>query len=80
MPQIGFDPDREQRFQENRRLGSQMIVIGWILMGMNGLAFMFIFQEIRQGTDMWIIWCGVLGFIALFLIGLGTKKRRQIPE
>ncbi len=79
MPQIGFDPDREQRFQENRRLGSQLLTIGWILMAMNGIAGLFVFQDLRQGTHMWLVWTAVLGIIALALIAFGTMKRRQIP-
>ena len=78
MPQIGFNPEQEQHFQENRRLGSQLLTIGWILLGMNGIAAMFVFQDIREGTHMWLIWCAIIGIIALACIALGTMKRRQI--
>lgn len=77
MPQIGFDPAQEQRFQENRRLGSMMLVLGWILMGMNGIAGIFVFQDIREGTHLWLVWSAVVGIVALALIAFGTVKRRQ---
>ncbi len=80
MPQIGFNPDQEQRFQENRRLGSFMLVLGWILMAMNGIAGIFVFQTIREGSHMWLVWTAVVGIIALALIALGTIKRRQVPS
>lgn len=78
MPQIGFNPLQGQRFEENRRVGSLMLTIGWILLGMNGLAAMFFFQSIREGTKLWLIWGAVVGIIGLALIAIGTVKRRQI--
>ena len=78
MPHIGYNPAEEQHFQENRRLGSQLLILGWILMGMNGIAAMFVFQDIREGTHMWLIWSAVVGIIALALIAFGTIKRRQV--
>ena len=78
QPHIGFNPAEEERFQENRRLGSGMLVLGWILLGMNGIAAMFVFQDIREGTKLWLIWGAVVGIIGLALIAAGTIKRRQI--
>lgn len=78
MARIGFNPAEEQRFQENRRLGSQLLVIGWILLGMNGLAAMFVFQDIREGSHLWLVFGGVVGVIGLALITIGTIKRRQL--
>lgn len=80
VPHIGFSPAQEQRFQENRRLGSGLLTLGWILIGMNGLAAMFVFQDIREGTHLWLIWGAVVGIIGLALIAFGTIKRRQIPH
>jgi hypothetical protein len=78
MPQLGFNPAQEQRFQENRRLGSQLLTMGWILLGMNGLAAMFMFQDIREGTKLWLVSGAVVGVIGLALIAIGTIKRRRI--
>lgn len=78
MPQIGFSPAQEQKFQENRRLGSQLLTIGWILLGMNGLAAMLMFQDISEGTKLWLVSGAVVGVIGLALIAIGTIKRRQI--
>ena len=78
MPQIGFSTAQEQKFQENRRLGSQLLTIGWILLGMNGLAAMLMFQDISEGTKLWLVSGAVVGVIGLALIAIGTIKRRQI--
>jgi hypothetical protein len=78
VPQIGFSPAQEQKFQENRRLGSQLLTIGWILLGMNGLAAMLMFQDISEGTKLWLVSGAVVGVIGLALIAIGTIKRRQI--
>jgi hypothetical protein len=79
MPHIGFTPAQEEKLQENRRIGSLMLTLGWILLAMNGLAAMFVFQDIREGTHLWLIMGTVVGVIGLTLIAVGTIKRRQIP-
>jgi nitric oxide reductase large subunit len=80
MPHIGFNLTQEERFQENRRLGSHLLTIGWILLAMNGLPAMLMFQDIREGTKFWLVAGAFLGVIALALIAIGTIKRRQIPD
>lgn len=80
MPHIGVNVALETRVQHNRQVGSFMLVLGWILMGLNGIAGIFVFQDIREGTHMWLAWSTVVGIISLALIALGTIKRRQIPH
>ncbi len=78
MPHLGFNPAQEEHFQENRRLGSVLLTTGWILLGINGLAFMLMFQSIREGSRLWLVSGGVVGVIGLALVAIGTIKRRQI--
>lgn len=80
MPHIGFDVAHETRFQENRRLGSVLLVTGWILLGMNGLAAMLMFQDIREGTKLWLVSGAVVGVLGLALIAIGTVVRRHVPR
>jgi hypothetical protein len=80
MPHIGFNPALEQRFQENRRLGSFMLVLGWILLGMNAIPAMYVFQDIREGTKFWLISGAVVGVIGVALVVIGTIVRRRVPE
>jgi phosphoglycerol transferase MdoB-like AlkP superfamily enzyme len=78
MPHIGISLAEEQHFQENRRLGSLLLTIGWILIGINGLAVMLMFQSIREGSKFWLVSGGVVGIIGLAFIAIGTFKRRQV--
>jgi hypothetical protein len=78
MPHIGFSSAQEEHFQENRRLGSVLLTTGWILLGINGLAVMLMFQSIREGSKLWLVSGGVVGIIGLALIAIGTFKRRQV--
>ncbi len=77
MPHIGFNVAEETQFQENRRLGSILLVLGWILLGMNGLPAMLMFQDIRQGTKFWLVAGAILGAIGLAMVIIGTMLRRR---
>jgi hypothetical protein len=48
------------------------------LIAINGLAVMFMFQSIREGSKLWLVSGGVVGIIGLALIAIGTFKRRQV--
>ncbi|HEY3927305.1 MAG TPA: hypothetical protein VGL89_02915 [Candidatus Koribacter sp.] len=80
MPHLGFDVAHETRFQENRRLGSWLLMTGWVLWGMCAIGGMFVFQDIREGTHMWLVYDGVFGFIGLVLVAAGTIFRRRVPK
>ena len=47
MPHIGFNPALEERFQQNRRLGSDLLTLGWVLLGICAVTGIFVFQDIR---------------------------------
>lgn len=80
MPHIGFNPALEQRFQENRRLGSDLLMVGWVLLGMCAITGIFVFQDIREGTHTWLVWNGLFGFLGLALVAVGTMVRRRVPH
>lgn len=80
MPHIGFNPELEHRFQLNRRLGSDVLMVGWVLLGMCAVTGIFVFQDIREGTHLWLVWNTVFGILGLALVVIGTAIRRRIPH
>jgi hypothetical protein len=76
----GFDRDQVaiDNTVENRRLGSIMLTIGWILLWMDALLGVFFFQSLRNGSMFWPIWLGIEGVLGLALIMMGTRYRRAI--
>lgn len=63
---------------ENRRLGSVLLTLGWILLWGDAVILSFFFISLRNGSMFWPIWVAVEGFIALALIVMGTRYRRAI--
>ena len=80
MPRIGFDVAHETRFQSERQLGSDLLMLGWVLLGMCAIAGIFVFQDIREGTHMWLAFEAIVGIVGLALVGVGTYLRRHVPE
>ena len=63
---------------ENRHLGSVMLTAGWILLWMDGVAAIFFFQSLRNGSWFWPIWLAMQGIVGLTLVMIGTHYRRAI--
>ena len=80
MPHLGFDVAHETKFQENRQLGSDLLMLGWVFLGMCAIGGIFVFQDIREGTHMWLAFEAVFGLIGLVLVAVGTMFRRRVPE
>ena len=80
MPHLGFDVEHETRYQENRRIGSQMLIIGWILLGMCAIGGIYLFQDIREGTHTWFAFDTIFGIIGLALVAAGSIFRRRVPK
>ena len=76
----GFDRDQIaiDNTVENRQLGSIMLTIGWILLWMDAILGIYLFQSLREGDKFWPIWLGIEGVIGLALVILGTRYRRAI--
>jgi hypothetical protein len=78
MPHIGISPADEEHVLQSRRVGSQLLTIGWIFLAMAALAGMFAFQDIREGTRFMLVGASTFGVIGLVLIAAGTAKKRHM--
>ena len=76
----GYDRDQVaiDNTVENRRLGSIMLTVGWILLWMDAVLSVFFFQSLRDGSMFWPIWLGIEGIIGLVLVIMGTRYRRAV--
>jgi hypothetical protein len=76
----GFDRDQVaiDNTVENRRLGSVLLTLGWILLWMDAALGIFFFISLRNGSWFWPIWLTVQGVLGLALIMLGTHYRRAV--
>ena len=63
---------------ENRRLGSIMLTLGWILLWGDAVLGAFFFSSLRDGSMFWPIWLAVEGLAGLALVILGTRYRRVV--
>ena len=76
----GFDRDQLaiDNTVENRRLGSVLLTVGWILLWMDAVLGVFFFISLRNGSWFWPIWLGIEGILGLALVIMGTRYRRAI--
>lgn len=78
MPHIGMNTAEEEHFLRNRRVGSQMLTIGWILLVMAILAgMMFGSQSVREGSHLMLVGAGALAVAGIALVAIGTAKKRH---
>ncbi len=63
---------------ENRRLGSIMLTLGWILLWGDAVLGAFFFISLRDGSMFWPIWLAVEGIAGLVLVIMGTRYRRAV--
>jgi hypothetical protein len=78
MPGYESDQVAIDNTVQNRRLGSVMLTLGWILLWCDAIILSFFFVSLRDGSMFYPIWIAVQGFIGLVLIILGTNYRRSI--
>ncbi len=76
----GFDRDQVaiDNTVENRRLGSVLLTAGWVLLWMDGIAGIFFFNSLRDGSWFWPIAVGIVGALGLVLVIMGSRYRRAI--
>ncbi len=76
----GFDRDQVaiDNTVENRRLGSVLLTMGWILLWMDAGLGIFFFISLRNGSWFWPIWLGIEGALGLVLVIMGTRYRRAV--
>ena len=76
----GYDRDQVaiDNTVENRRLGSIMLTLGWILLWGDAALGVFFFQSLRDGSLFWPVWLAVEGLLGLALVIMGTRYRRAL--
>ena len=76
----GFDHDQLaiDSTVENRRLGSILLTLGWILLWGDAVLGVFFFSSLRDGSWFWPIWLSVEGLLGLVLVMMGTHYRRAL--
>lgn len=76
----GFESDQLaiDNTVENRRLGSVMLTVGWILLWFDAILFAFFYSSVRDGSMFWPTWLAIEGIIGLGLVIAGTRYRRVI--
>jgi len=76
----GFDRDQTaiDETVENRRLGSALLTVGWVLLWMDALLGVFFFISLRNGSWFWPIWLAIEGALGLLLVIMGTRYRRAV--
>ena len=76
----GFDRDQVaiDNTVENRRLGSVMLTLGWILLWGDAVLGVFFFQSLRDGSMFWPVWLAIEGIAGLVLVIMGTRYRRAV--
>jgi len=63
---------------ENRRLGSAMLTLGWILLWGDAVLSAFFFVSLRDGSMFWPVWLAIEGLAGLVLVIMGTRYRRAL--
>ena len=76
----GYDRDQAaiDSTVENRRLGSVMLTLGWILLWGDAVLSAFFFISLRNGSMFWPIWLAVEGLAGLVLVIMGTRYRHTV--
>jgi hypothetical protein len=76
----GYDRDQAtiDNTVENRRLGSVMLTLGWILLWGDAILSAFFFASLRDGSMFWPIWLAVEGILGVALVIAGTRYRRVV--
>ena len=74
--------DRDQYAEDltaqNRRLGSVMLTVGWILLWGDAIFGVFFFQSLRNGSLFWPVWLAIEGIAGLALVIMGSRYRRAV--
>ena len=78
MPGYEHDQVAIDNTVENRRLGSIMLTLGWILLWGDAVLGAFFFSSLRDGSMFWPTWLAVQGLAGLVLVIMGTRYRRVI--
>src|ERR1700693_2170110 len=78
MPEFDRDQAAIDNTVENRRLGSVLLTVGWLLLWMDAILGVFFFISLRHGSWFWPIWLTTEGVVGLVLVMMGTRYRRAV--
>ncbi len=78
MPYLAkLETAQEDERLQQQRTGSQMMMLGWVILGMAGILGIYNFVDLREGTHLMLGTSTVLGLIGLVLIAIGEYKRAE---
>jgi predicted benzoate:H+ symporter BenE len=60
-----------------QRRGSAALAAGWTLLVFAMIAGIFVGQDVREGSHLFIDYAGVLALLGLIVIGYGNRLRRS---
>lgn len=78
MPGLERDQMSIDNTVENRRLGSIMLTVGWILLWLDAMLLIYVYNSVRGGSMFWPTWVAIQGIIGLGLVIMGTRYRRVV--
>ncbi len=78
MPGFERDQFAIDNTVENRRLGSVLLTVGWILLWMDAVLGVFFFNSLRDGSWFWPIWVGIEGVLGLTPVLMGSHYRHAV--
>jgi hypothetical protein len=59
-----------------QRRGSVALAVGWTLLAFAMIAGIYVFQDFREGTRLFVHYAGVLALLGLMMVGYGRRLRR----
>lgn len=78
MPYLAkLDTAQEDARLREQRIGSQTMILGFVIFGMGIILSMFDFVDVREGTHLMLAISGVLALIGLVLVGIGEFRRAE---
>ena len=60
-----------------QRRGSAALAVGWTLLAFAMIAGIYVFQDIREGSRLFVDYSGVLALLGLMVLGYGRRLRRS---
>ncbi len=71
------EPERMQAALEAERSGAVLKTIGGVLLAMDFILVVFVWVGHRTGSNFWLYWVLIQGFLGLLLIRVGITKQRR---
>ena len=59
------------------RVGSVMAMVGKVLLWMDLLLVAFVYDDVRSGSHVWVIWVSAEAVLGLALLAVGSRLRAR---